>query len=262
MQLRVPLARWGLLSELVRREFGASQRGTLGGGAWLLIQPLFLLAVYTFAFGVVLRARWGGEGDVETYGFMLFAGLIVFNLFAECFRSAPTLITDNPNFVKKVVFPLELLACVLAIASTGRAFISLCVWLVSYTLIVGFPTVSVLYAPLILLAFFPALFGVGWLFSALGTVTRDLKQIADLVAHAMLFVTPVFYSIDIIGGVHQSILLLNPLTFIVQQLRLVLLVGATPDLLGLAIYFASGVFFSAACYLFFRRLRPMFADLI
>lgn len=248
--------------ELVKREFTGRYRGSFGGLFWSFAQPLFLLAVYTLAFGVVLKARWGFSGDTKDYAFMLFLGLIIFNAFAECLKKGPVLITANPNFVKKVVFPLEILPWVMAIAAMAHAFISIAVWLVGYIFLYGTPTFMLLYFPMILAAFFPVLLGVGWLLAALGVIVRDIDQLTGLVAHALLFLTPIFFSIDAAPEVFQQILMANPLTFIVEQFRQVMFMGIAPNLKGLAVYLLLSVMFSAVSLLIFRRLRPTFADLV
>lgn len=127
--LFAPWRHRSLVLELVKREFTGRYRGSFGGVFWSFVQPLFLLAVYTLAFGVILQMRWGFSGDTKDYAFMLFAGLIVYDAFAECLKKAPTLVTANPNFVKKVVFPLEILPWIMAIAAMIHALISVAVWL-------------------------------------------------------------------------------------------------------------------------------------
>lgn len=251
-----------LVLELVKREFSGRYRGSFGGVFWSLAQPLFMLSVYTLAFGVILKTRWGFSGDTKDYAFMLFAGLIVFNTFSECLRRAPTLVTSNPNFVKKVVFPLELLPIVMVVAAIAHALISILVWLAGYMLIYGAPKLTLLYFPIILLAFLPILLGLGWLLAALGVIVRDVDQLTGMISHALLFLTPIFFSIDAAPAILQRALMINPLTFIVDQFRQAMFVGIAPDLRGLAVYLVLATAFSAASLFIFRRLRSSFADLV
>jgi len=251
-----------LVGELARREFSGRYRGSFGGMAWSFAQPLFLLAVYTVAFGVILRARWGFSGGTADYTLMLFAGLIIFNAFSECLSRAPTLITGNPNFVKRVVFPLEILPWVMALTALFHAFIAVAVWIIFYSVLFGMPQRTAALAPGILVCFFPLLLGIGWLLSAIGVVVRDVSQLTGLIAHALLFLTPIFYSIDAVPPVLQGLLMANPLTYVVEQLRLVLFFGQVPALKGLAVYFVLAWLFAWGSLLVFRRLRPGFADLV
>lgn len=251
-----------LVAELAKREFTGRYRGSFGGLAWSFAQPLFLLAVYTVAFGVILRMRWGFAGDTGDYALMVFAGLVVFNAFAECLNSAPSLIAGNPNYVKKIVFPLEVLPWVTALTAIVHALIGVAVWLAGYALLHGTPKPTAVLFPMVFVALFPLLLGLGWLLSALGVVVRDIGQLTGLLAHAMLFLTPIFYGIDAVPPLLQNVLLANPLTFVVEQLRLVLYVGQVPSLRGLAVYFAMSSLFAWLALAVFRRLRPRFADLV
>ena len=143
-----------LIMTLVRREVAAKYRGSLFGNLWALFTPLFMLAVYTFIFSVVFKARWSGGSDSRSeFALVLFAGLMVFNLFAECINRAPGLILSNANYVKKVVFPLEILPFVGLLSAMYHMFISLGVWLVAYVILAGMPHVTVLLLPLVILPF-------------------------------------------------------------------------------------------------------------
>jgi len=251
-----------LVAELTRREFSGRYRGSFGGVAWSFVQPLFLLAVYTLAFGVILKARWGFGGGTGEYALMVFAGLIVFNAFSECLSRAPALVTGNPNFVKKVVFPLELLPWVMTLTILLHALLAVAVWIVGYAALYGMPKPTVLLAPLILACFVPLLLGMGWLLSAVGVLVRDVGPFMALVSHALLFLTPIFYSIDAVPPVLQGVLLLNPLTFVVEQMRLVLFFGELPAVKGVALYFVLSCGIAWLALLLFRWLRPRFAEMV
>lgn len=251
-----------LVLELIKREFLGRYQGSFGGIFWSFVQPLFLLAVYTMAFGVILKNRWGGAGSPVDYALVLFSGLIVFNLFSECLMKSSTLVTANPNFVKKIVFPLELLTVVTVSTALIHALIAIAIWLVGFSLIVGVPNATVLFFPIILLCLLPVLLGVSWILSAVGVVVRDVSQLTGMLNHTLLFLTPIFYSVDVAPPSLQRLLLLNPLTFLVEQFRKVLFYGQMPSLIGLALYFIFACIFAWMSLLLFRRLRPIFADLV
>ena len=253
--------RW-LVWELVRREFSSRHGGAVRGIFWAFAQPLVLLSIYAVAFGVLLKTRWGSDGGAASYAFMVFAGLIVFNLFTECLTAAPRLITGNPNYVKKVLFPLELLPWVAALTALANALIAVLVFTAGQLLLFASLKPTLLYFPLVLAALLPVLLGTGWLFSALGVALRDLDPFVRLLSHALLFLTPVFYGLEIVPEGLRPFLFLNPLTFIVEQFRRVALLGQAPDMAGLALYLSLATAFSAAALWFFRRLRPSFADLL
>ncbi len=258
--MAIPWRHRSLVAELVKREFMGRYRGSFGGMLWAIAQPLFMLAVYTVAFGIIMQARWGFAGTTKEYALMLFAGLIVYNAFAECMVKAPRLIAANPNFVKKVVFPLEVLPWVMAISALFHALIAIAVWVAGYVFLYGPPKATLMYFPLVLVAFLPVLLAMGWLLAAVGAIVRDIDQLTGMLAHALLFVTPIFYGVDAAPALLQKALLLNPLTYIVEQMRLVLFIGQPPNLQGLLVYFLLSLAFSWAALSIFRRLRSSFAD--
>ncbi|SEI00451.1 lipopolysaccharide transport system permease protein [Rhizobium tibeticum] len=251
-----------LIYELTKREFSGRYRGSFGGVIWSFAQPLFLLCVYTIAFGLILKTRWGYSGGTADYAFILFSGLIVFNLFSDCLAKSVHLITANPNFVKKIVFPLELLPLVSTLGAVMHSVIAILIWIAGYTIVYGVPHASVLFAPLVLACFFPVLLGIGWLLSAAAVIVRDIGQLTGMISHTLLFLTPIFYSVETAPPPIQNLLVANPLTFVVNQFRAVLFYGSLPDFLGLALYFVGASIFAWLSSLAFAKLRPVFADLV
>lgn len=251
-----------LILELTRREFTNIYQGSLGGVFWSFIQPLFVLSVYTVTFGYILKIGGSKGGDTKDFAFMLFAGLLVYNAFNECLIRAPRLILANPNYVKKIVFPLEVLAWIPSLLAVINALIGWIVWIIGHALVFGMVHWSSLYFPLLLLVFLPVLLGIGWLFSSCGVILRDMSQFTALLSHALLFITPIFFSLNDVPLQLKSIMLLNPLTFIIGQARLVLLSGVAPDFVALGLYFLASCVFCAFSLWVFRRMRPVFADVL
>lgn len=223
---------------------------------------MFLLIVYTVSFGVILKARWGFSGRPVDYVLILFAGLIVFNAFSEVLTKSATIIVSNPNFVKKVVFPLELLPVITVSIALIHMLISIGIWTLGYLVILGMPNKTLLVFPLVLICFTPLLLGLGWQLSAIGVFIKDINQATGLINHCILFLSPIFYSIEAAPLGIQRILAFNPLTFIVEQLRLVLFYGELPALRGLSIYFMLSVVFAYFSFKLFMRLKTNFADQI
>jgi lipopolysaccharide transport system permease protein len=251
-----------LFLELTKRDFSGRYQGSFGGIFWSFIQPLFLLTVYTIAFGVILKGRWGFAGSTADYAFILFAGLIVFNAFSEVLIKSSTLVTNNPNFVKKVVFPLEMLSIITVTTAFIHALIGVIIWLICYVILIGTPKVTILLFPLVLTCLIPLLLGVSWALSAVGVLVRDIGQLSSMLNHTLLFLTPIFYSIEAAPPLVQKILMLNPLTYIVEQFRLILFYGQVPALKGLVIYFILASVFAWAAYILFQYLRHSFADTV
>jgi lipopolysaccharide transport system permease protein len=252
---------WGnLLIELTRREFAGRYRGSLGGLLWTFAPPLLLLGVYTFAFRVVLDVRWGLAERTGEFALAVFAGLIVFNAFSDVLGRSATLITDNANLVKKVVFPIEILPVVTVAAALLHALVATCVWFLGHLALVGLPPLSALASPLVLAMFAPVLLGLGWLLACIGVVLRDVAHAAALSGQALLFLSPVFYSAAAAPEPARALLFANPLTFVIEQFRGALFAGAWPDWAGVALYAALATAFAVAALMLFRRLRPVIAD--
>jgi len=222
-----------------------------------------MLAVYTFVFGKVFNARWNGGGDSTTeFALILFAGLIVFNLFAECFNRAPGLILANANYVKKVVFPLELLPWVIMGSALFHVAISLFVWFIAFTIFVGVPHITAFMLPLVLLPFIMLTMGFTWLLASLGVFLRDIGQIIGIVTTAIMFLSPLFFPVSAMPEAYQSLLYLNPLTLPIEQLRDILIWGKQPDWESLLNYSGISLFIACLGFALFQKTRKGFADVI
>lgn len=184
-----------------------------------------MLAVYTFVFSVVFQARWGAGSESKTeFALLLFAGLMMFNLFAECINRAPSLILSNTNYVKKVVFPLEILPAVTLLSALFHGLISLGVWLLAY-LVFGLPHATALYLPLIVLPFVLFILGLSWALASLGVFLRDVSQFIGVVTMTLMFLSPIFYPATALPEDYRHLLYLNPLTPVIEQTRDVLFWG-------------------------------------
>lgn len=252
-----------LIKASAKREVLGRYRGSFLGLLWSFFNPLFMLAVFTFVFSVIFQARWGGgSGSKTEFALVLFAGLLVFNLFAECINRAPGLILSNTNYVKKVVFPLEILPFVGLLSALFHTLISLGVWLIAYALFFGIPHLTVLYLPLVLLPFCLFIMGLSWALASLGVFLRDVSQFIGLLTTALMFLSPIFYPATALPEDYRHILYLNPLTTVVEQTRDVLFWGKTPDFLMLAIYWVVTLGIAWLGFAWFQKTRKGFADVL
>jgi lipopolysaccharide transport system permease protein len=252
-----------LIRASAKREVLGRYRGSVLGLLWSFFNPVFMLIVYTFVFSVVFKARWttGSESTTE-FALVLFAGLIVFNLFAECVNRAPGLILSNPNYVKKVVFPLEILPFVGLLSALFHAAISLGVWLLAYLILFGLPHATVLYLPLIVLPFVLFIMGIGWALASLGVYLRDVGQIIGVITSALMFLSPIFYPATALPEDYRHLLYLNPLTPVIEQARAVLYFGQTPDFAMLAMYWLATFIIAWLGFAWFQKTRKGFADVL
>ncbi|MCA3159500.1 MAG: ABC transporter permease [Burkholderiales bacterium] len=252
-----------LIKALAKREVLGRYRGSYLGLLWSFFNPLFMLAVYTFVFSVIFKARWGGGSDSKTeFALVLFAGLLVFSLFAECINRAPGLILFSTNYVKKVVFPLEILPFVGVLSALFHTLISLGVWLIAYTLFFGIPHLTVFYLPLVLLPFCLFLMGMSWALASLGVFLRDVSQFIGLLTTALMFLSPIFYPATAVPEDYRYILYINPLSTVVEQTRDVLFWGKTPDLFILGMYCVVTLGIAWLGFAWFQKTRKGFADVL
>lgn len=223
-----------------------------------------MLGVYSFVFVGVFRARWPGlEGGGGTeFALQVFAGLVVFNLFAEVANRAPNLVVEQPNLVKKVIFPVELLTWVTVLSGLFHLLISVASLLVVLLIVRGGLPLTALALPLVLLSFLPFLLGLGWFLSALGVFVRDVGQMMSMIVSLAMFMSPVFYSVTTLAPRWQFWMYLNPMTQIIEQVRAVVLLGHWPAWGALGLYALLACAFAVAGAAFFQLTREGFADVL
>jgi lipopolysaccharide transport system permease protein len=267
MTLRFPRALWQnreLCWRLSEREVLGRYRGSLLGMAWSFLTPLAMLAVYTFVFSQVFKARWGTLENEGPLGFAvnLFAGLIVFNLFSECANRAPTLVLANPSYVKKVVFPLEILAGVTVGSAGFHALTSLVVLAIFELIAFQSLPYTFVWLPLVWVPLILGCLAFTWVIAALGVFLRDIGQLVGVIVSMLMFLSPVFFPVSALPLQWQPILTLNPLAQVIEQTRKVLIAGEHPQ----ATYLIAGTIIAGlACELSFRlfqKTKRAFADVM
>jgi len=253
----------GLTRQMVKREVLGRYRGSFLGLLWSFVNPVLMLTVYTFVFGIVFQARWGhGSGDRLEFALVLFAGLIVFNLFAECLTRAPGLVLSNVNYVKKVIFPLEILPWVSLGSALFHAAVSLGVLLL-FLLLTGHGLMwTVWLLPIVLAPFLLLIQGLSWLLASIGVFVRDIGQVVGMAMTVLMFMSPIFYPADALPAVIRPWLFLNPLTFVIEQSRDVLIWGKLPDWTGLAVYALIALAVAWLGLFWFQKTRKGFADVL
>jgi lipopolysaccharide transport system permease protein len=256
-----------LILQLAHREVVGRYKGSVLGLAWSFFNPVLLLSVYTFVYSVVFRARWstGTDGVTETktdFALILFVGMIVHGLFSEVVNRAPQLILSNQNYVKRVVFPLEILPVVSIVAAVFHAIVSLVVMLLAFALFNGYLPWTAIYAPLVLFPLVVLTLGFAWAFASLGVFLRDLGQSIGLFTTVLMFLAPVFYPVSALPEEFRPWMMANPLTFIIEQMREVLIWGHAPDWLGLLQYCLVSVVVAWMGFAWFQKTRKGFADVL
>jgi lipopolysaccharide transport system permease protein len=239
-------------------------KGSIMGLLWSFLNPLFMLIVYTFVFSVVFKARWSGTGE-ETrseFAVVLFTGMIVHSLFAEILNKAPIIILNNSSYVKRVVFPLEILPIITAGGALFHTLISLLVLVGAIFFAGGVLHPTILLIPVVIFPLLILTLGLAWFFSSLGVYLRDVGQTIGILTTVMLFLSPVFFPVSALPDYMQPYMIYNPLTFIIEQARAVLILGKMPDWEGLGIYMIIALIIAWLGFAWFQKTRRGFADVL
>lgn len=252
-----------LLVALIEREITGRYRGSIAGLLWSFLNPLLMLLVYTFVFSVVFKVRWDTGSDSKSqFALLVFTGMMVFNLFSECISRAPGLIPSNANYVKKVVFPLDLLPGVILGAVLFHTLVSFIVWLIFHLLVFGLPPFTTLLFPLVLLPLVLFTLGLSWFLASLGVYLRDIGQVIGVLMSALMLLSAVFYPVSALPTAYQHWLYLNPLTLVIESSRDVLIWGVVPDI---SLWLGQLVGASVVAFLghaWFEKTRQGFADVL
>ncbi len=256
-----------LIVQMTKREVLRLYKGSIIGLAWAFFNPIFMLAVYTVIFSVVFKARWGSDrfdGDENKLQFavVIFVGMIVLGLVSDALNRAPGLILSNVNFVKKVVFPIEILPVVAMGTAFFHSLISLSVLLAALVFFNGYLNWTVVFIPLILLPLLILSTGLSWILASLGVFLRDVGQVTGVITRMLLFLSPVFYQVTAVPEKFRPFIMANPLTFIIEQAREVLIWGHLPNWLGLGIYTLVATSMAWVGYAWFQKTRKGFADVL
>jgi lipopolysaccharide transport system permease protein len=255
---------WQLAVQMSKREILGRYKGSMMGLAWSFFNPVLMLAVYTFFFSIVFKSRWGGgnTGGHADFAVILFVGLIVHGLFAECINRAPMLITGNSNYVKKIIFPLEIFPWIALGSALFHSVISVVVLLILQLLLTDSIPWTAIFFPVILTPLLFVTLGAAWFLASIGVYLRDIGQTIGLVTSVMLFLSPVFYPVSTLSPKMQFVVMFNPLTLIIEESRKVLLFGEMPNWAGLSIYLLFSLAIAWGGFWWFQKTRKGFADVL
>ncbi len=248
---------------LIKREIESKYKGSALGVFWSVLHPIVLLAAYTFVFSVIFKAKWntGSESKVE-FALVLFAGLLTYNFFADCLGRASTLIISNSNYVKKVVFPLEILPVVVLGSSFFQFLVGASVWILAYVLFIGVPPATL---PLLFFLFIPLvflIFGLMFLLSALGVYLRDTTQFVSIWLSFLMFLSPIFYPLSVVPDGYKAMIMLNPMTFMIEAVRDLAYWGRLPNGFSMIAFLAVSISILWLGYMVFQRTRKGFSDVL
>jgi lipopolysaccharide transport system permease protein len=248
---------------LAGRKISARYRGSLLGMLWAVLNPLLMLGIYTFIFSVVFQSKWGlDRGDKPEFALFLFSGLILYSVFSECLNEAPALLLNNKLYIKQLVFPTEILAWVTVLNGLFNLVINFVILVIFQTVVMGPPTPTLLYFPLIVLPIVLITLGSIWFVASIGIYLRDLGHIVRLFTTALLFLSPIFYPASRVPERFQAYYTLNPFGHLLEMSKGVLFYEKAPDPTLLGACLAGSWAFSWLGYMWFMRAKKGFADVV
>ena len=253
-----------LLRQFTRREIEGRYRGSYLGLVWSMIMPLMMLAIYTFVFSVIFKSQWGNvaQDNKAEFAMLIFAGLIAFNAFSECINRAPGLIVGSANYVKKVIFPLEVLPVAALGTALFHALVSVAILIVASLVLLQHFSATIVFLPLVALPLIGLCLGLGWFFASLGVYVRDTAYAVNVAIQVLFFLSAVFYPVTAVPEFLRPLMVLNPLTSIFENFRRVLVWNLPPDWGPWVISTTIGGITLLLGYTWFMKTKAGFADVI
>lgn len=250
-----------LASQLIKRDILAKYRGSVVGMLWLVLFPLLMLSLYTIVFVFFMKVTWPGVTNNFIFSLMIYVGLIILNFFSECLTRSTTIIINNPNFVKKVVFPLEIYPWIIVGSALFQVAANILILMLFCFFLLGKIYYTIFFLPLLLLPLILVVLGISWFLCSAGVYIRDMTHLMVFIMQVIIYLSPVFYSLSVVPVVFQKILLMNPLTFIIEQARVVVY-GGFPNWSGLGIYFMISLCVAYSGFIWFQHTKKGFADVL
>lgn len=251
-----------LIRSMVRREVSQRYRGSFLGPFWAIITPAIQIIIFTVIFSGIFQARFGAESGQLGFAVYLFCGLLPWLAFGEAVQRSATVIRDNVNLVKRVVFPVETLPVNVALAALVQQLMGTIVLLAAAAALEKSFHPTVFWLPVLLLPQLLVTLGLAWLVAGLGVFLRDTGQIVQLLLMTWMYLTPIFYPESIIPERYAWLVKWNPMAPLIRNYRRILLEGRMPDWRGLAVTALFGAVCFVVGYWWFQRTRKAFADVI
>ena len=249
-----------LLGQLIKRDVLLRYRGAYFGVLWVFLNPLIMLAIFSFVFGQIFKARWPTQDSGIPFALNLYCGLIAFKLFAETVTRAPTAVRGYPSYVKKIIFPVEILPVVPLGAALIHGGFNLLILIVALAW-TGHLSASLLLFPVIVLPLMLAALGLAWFIAAWGVFIKDMTQIVPVFVQMLMFVSPIFYPAQAIPETLRPVFVHNPLGAVIEALR-ALLASQPLDWAAWTIALAVSALAMLLGYAFFQHSRDEFADVL
>jgi len=254
-----------LIYTLAKKDILGRYKQALIGLAWTLITPLLTLIIYTFVFSDIFKVRWNGPDASNSkleFALIIFSGMIIFSFFSEIMIRSTTIISVNVNYVKKVIFPLEILPIIVLCEAGFHALVSIGVMLTLVVFSDAGSIKNIYLIPILLIPFIFLCAGLAFLLAAIGVYVRDINQAISSITTILMFLSPIFFPLSAVPNTFQQLIELNPLTFVIENLRNILFFNHTLDIAGLLTYSLFSVLTLIAGFYFFQKTRMGFSDVL
>ncbi|MNW38608.1 Teichoic acid translocation permease protein TagG [compost metagenome] len=252
-----------LIRQFTIRDLASRYKGSYLGFLWSFLYPIMMLVVYTFVYSEIFKSRWTAQSDSKIeFALIIFAGLTTYNIFSEVVSRAPSLIIQNVNYVKKVVFPLEILPVSVLGSALINSLFSFSILITSLITLQGKIYWTALFLPLVLLPLLLLSVGLAWILSSIGVYFRDISQVVTVAVQALMLLSPIFYSTAIIPDDFKFIYHYNIIGFVIEDMRNILIFGLMPDWANFTTSTTVGAVILLAGYICFKKLKGGFADVM
>lgn len=251
-----------LIFSFAKRELLGRYKGSALGIIWAVLNPVVMIAIFTFIFAGIFGARFGVNHSHWDYALYLFCGLLPWTMFQESVQQSANTIVVNANLVKRVVFPLEALPAAQVFAALGNQLFATFALLTAIVVVRQRLEITAIWLPLLLIPQLLFALGGAWLIASLGVFLRDIAQGITLLLMAWMYLTPIIYPESIVPERFRSLIDLNPFTALVRNHRRIFLDGLGPDWSGLAYFAAVSIAVFFVGYWWFARTRKSFADVV
>jgi ABC-type polysaccharide/polyol phosphate export permease len=253
--------RW-LIGYFVQRDLVYTYKGSYLGIFWSFVHPLFMIVLYTFVFSAILQIRFTDSGSPLNFGLYVYCGLIPYLAFSEAIQGALSTIRANATLVQKVVFPVEILPFTAVATNFTSQLFGLGGLILVFSLVERELHWTILLLPLVMVPQVLFTLGLGYVASVVGAFIPDIREIISVLLRALLFAVPILYPVSMVPEKYRPLIDLNPLTYLVEAYRDLILEGQIPDASWSAWFALLSVVVFIVGFIWFGRSKPKFADVI
>ena len=252
-----------LLWQLVKKDIEQRYKGSVLGMLWSIIVPILMLVIYTFVFSEIFQAKWDVDtSDKYEFALVLFCGLTAFNMVSEVMNRSANLIASNTNYVKKVIFPLELLPIVITFSALFNCVISYLILIIAKIVLYRNFSITLYQSILIFIPLILISIGVGYILSAISVYLKDVSNVISVLVMVLMYMSPVFFPLSSVPEKYRVICMMNPMTYIIENFRNTMLYGMNINWSFFGISILIAVALSCIGYVVFMRVKEGFADVL